>query len=133
MKELSDGAYRNEFYVAHISKPSASLYAIRILLRIPRHPWGGQRRSPYRNSSCVLLVKKANTGLGPALHTRQRGNDRGHRDSVRSQGREGTRQVRLHSGQVITELVLWTDCGGREVLQCEEADGLSILHSFTDF
>jgi hypothetical protein len=40
VKELSDGAYRNEFYVAHISECQVTPYATGILLIVPRHPWG---------------------------------------------------------------------------------------------
>jgi hypothetical protein len=115
MKELNDGAYRDEFYVAHISRFSPSLPIAGILLNISRHPWGRQHRSPYRHPSCFLLVKKVNVGMGPALHAHSRGDNRRYGDSARSQGREGARQVHLYPGQVVTELVLQADRGGCEV------------------
>ena len=40
MKELNDGAYRKEFYVAHISRSSSSSSVMRMLLNTPRHHWG---------------------------------------------------------------------------------------------
>ena len=86
-----------------------------MLLNPSRYPWRRQHHSPNRFQSRFLLVEEADAGVGPPLHTHSRGHDRGHGDSIRSQGWEGTRQVRLHSGQVVTELVLWADCGGCEV------------------
>ena len=76
MKELNDGAYRNEFYVAHIGRFSFPLSTTRILTRCSRHPWRRQHRASDRHPGYLLLVEKVDIGVGLALHTRSGGDDR---------------------------------------------------------
>lgn len=84
MKELNDGAYRDEFYVAHISRSSSLLSTIRILMGISRRPWRRQYRASDCYPSYFLLVEKVGVGMGPSIHARAGCDDGKDRDSIRS-------------------------------------------------
>lgn len=97
MKDLDNGAYRNELYVAHYSELYPS-YSPQTTHTESRCSWRRQCCTIDNLESTFVLVKQASSGVGAAFHQRAGRHDRGHRNSIRTQVRERIRQVRHNAG-----------------------------------
>jgi hypothetical protein len=89
MKDLDNGAYVNESYVAHISKGSTvvPLPSFDALLS-PRHARRRQRGTVNVFAGSLFVVEEVTARVGPTIYHRPRCHRRGYWDSICAQSRE---------------------------------------------
>ena len=90
MKDLENGAYRLESYVAHISESLSLAVDEFISNDHPRRSsWWRQHSSTHDHTHHVLLVEQAASRLAAFIYPGTRSHYRGYRHPLRSQRREG--------------------------------------------
>jgi hypothetical protein len=90
MKDLENGTYRRETYVAHIGKKIPSKL-VSVLISHLRHAYTRRRQRGIIDlfTGAIVLVEETSARLGVALHRCAESDYRGYRHSVHCQSWEG--------------------------------------------